>query len=651
MKNLKTTILSAFIAFSCLTNGIAQEAARGKSKGKVVMTGRPGSIVVFGGGTSMPSSDGKDKAFLSNSTAINADVFFSLISKPEANSSFGLNFGGVYNFGGSGGNAPTAKLFSVTAEVQSVLSDKGGSPAQAEFRMGAGPQANFYFGKFIVSPMVLGEYFSMTQKEMSIVQTTEYNGQSYDFNLATLPETKTSGFAVTPKLRLHYMFNDRFGLFADASYTMGPKMETTVSKLIPNGNPSPQSNSYNIQQLETGTMVKGETKSTAYSAMGFNFGVVIGLGRNGSKGWNGVAETAQSNDASKTSASCSCIVGQTGWVQFPSGSGSSANIESTLNIPYDASNISKNLTIVYNPHPGSTLYTGIYNTRIKVLINGNDSFGIVNRTNPTGTTNNYTLTSASGAMVVSFNELLTGINTIKIIGYCGSTECVLGTVTVNVDAPPAPSSGTITLVKECCSETDRIPPYATHYTGQVKFKMAGTVVNAVLEINSPSGVVHEPFVNGGTTACYSKPMTIQLVSNSTYTPIVGSSINGFPTATVTGFRFECFRVKDISIKSDFSSVSHTLLPEGPGRNIDLDSAVTWTLDDFNGFRLNGSGKGKDGGKIDMSCPVGIDEETGKMFLTGTPEITKTVNGKTSKIKSDYKPTQKRDYVGHVTLLK
>jgi len=292
MKNLKTTVLSACIALCCLTNGNAQENARGRNRGKVMTAGSPGSIVVLGGGTSMPSSDGKDKAFLSNTTAINADAFFSLISKPEANFSFGLNFGGAYNFGGSGGFGTTPNPFAVTGQTSSMVSDRGTDPAQATFRMGAGPQANFYFGKFIVSPMVLGEYFSMTQKERSIVQTTQFNGQSYDFNLATLPETKTSGFAVTPKLRLHYMFNDRFGLFADASYTMGPKIETTVSKLIPNGNPSPQSGSYNIQQLQTGTIVKGETKSTAYSAMGFNFGVVIGLGRNGSKGWNGVAETA-----------------------------------------------------------------------------------------------------------------------------------------------------------------------------------------------------------------------------------------------------------------------------------------------------------------------------------------------------------------------
>lgn len=288
MKKLKTTILSVFIALCCLTNGNAQENKLKASDGK---KGHKKVVLSLGGGTSMPSSDGKDKAFLSNSTAINADLFLPLIRKgwdgggardhiKGRKMDFGLNVGGTYNFGGSGGFGTTPNPFAVTGQTSSMVSDKGTDPRNPGFRMGVGPQANFYFGKFIVSPMVLGEYFSMTQKERSFVQTTQYNGQSYEFILASMPKTKTSGFAVTPKLRLHYMFNDRFGLFADASYTTGPKVETTVSKLIPNGNPSPQSNSYNIQQLQTGTMVKGETKSTAYSAMGFNFGVVIGLGKN-----------------------------------------------------------------------------------------------------------------------------------------------------------------------------------------------------------------------------------------------------------------------------------------------------------------------------------------------------------------------------------
>lgn len=283
MKNLNTTILTACIALCCLTNTNAQENARGKNRGKVVMTGRPGSIVVIGGGTSMPSSDGKENAFLSNTAAINADAFLQLkrwtpfVPKPHI--SIGLNICGTYNFGGSGGFGTTPNPFAVTGQTSSMVSDKTVDPKSPGFRMGVGPQVNFQFGKLIISPMVLGEYFSMTQNEKSSVQTTQYNGQSYEFTLSSMPKTKTSGFAVTPKLRLHYMLTDRFGFYADASYTMGPKIETTVSKLIPNGNPQTPGDTYNIQQLQYGTMVKGETTSTAYRAMGFNFGVVIGLGK------------------------------------------------------------------------------------------------------------------------------------------------------------------------------------------------------------------------------------------------------------------------------------------------------------------------------------------------------------------------------------
>ncbi|WP_396147401.1 hypothetical protein [Flavobacterium sp.] len=461
MKNLKTTILSAFIALCCLTNGNAQEAARGKNRGKVVTPGSQGSIVVFGGGTSMPSSDGKDKAFLSNSTAINADFFLPLIRKgwdgggardhvKGHKMDFGLNVGGTYNFGGSGGFGTTPNPFVVTGQTSSMVSDRGLDPRSPGFRMGAGPQANFYFGKFIVSPMVLGEYFSMTQKEMSIVQTTQFNGQSYDFNLATLPETKTSGFAVTPKLRLHYMFNDRFGLFADASYTMGPKIETTISKLIPNGNPSPQSGSYNIQQLQTGTMVKGETKSTAYSAMGFNFGVVIGLGGKEEpkskeiiiedrpvavkktyknvatdevisvsaddikKGWNGLADATEELEPTtpsnaRTINNC-CNATVTGSILWdPTGTGTASSfVPATPSMSISTATVTAAGGVIFNSTINCLTYTGCTAT-VTYKVNG---VTVTGSPAPCGVFN----------IPASYFPVAGGY-TIKIIGNCAGVKC------------------------------------------------------------------------------------------------------------------------------------------------------------------------------------------------------------------------------------
>jgi hypothetical protein len=268
MKNFKKPILTALISFCFFTNVKAQ-------------------TISLGAGPSLPSSDTKGKAFISNATTINGDVFLVLKQGkphiPKSQIDLGINASATYNFGGSGGFGVTSNPFVVTGQTSSIVSDKGHDPKSPGFKIGAGPQANFYFGKFIVSPMFLGEYFSMAQNEMSIVQTTQYNGQSYDFNLATLPETKTSGFAITPKLRLQYKISERFALFADASYTMGPKTEIVVSKLIPNGSPQTPGNTYKLQQLETGTIIKGELVKTAVNTMGFNFGVAVNLRKSSGK--------------------------------------------------------------------------------------------------------------------------------------------------------------------------------------------------------------------------------------------------------------------------------------------------------------------------------------------------------------------------------
>ena len=296
MKNLKTTILTALFALCCFTNVNAQGGGRASMN---VSVGK--SLLSIGGGLSSPSSEAKDKAFLSNRTAINADLFLPILKKEGASYNFGINIGGTYSFSGSTGLGTLPNPYLVSGQTSNIVSDRGGEPAPG-FRMGAGPQANFYLGKFIVSPMVLGEYFTLTQNEKNIVQTTIVGGQSYDFALASLPETKTSGFAVTPKLRLHYMFNERFGLFADASYTMGPKAETVIRKLIPNGAPNTPTNDYDLQALQTANFENGKTKSTALNSMGFNFGVVLGFGDRVNAGKTGIKIGGASEMPNKTAS-------------------------------------------------------------------------------------------------------------------------------------------------------------------------------------------------------------------------------------------------------------------------------------------------------------------------------------------------------------
>jgi hypothetical protein len=287
MNSLKRSLLAATLAISFCAN--AQENAR-----KGWDAPPPKQKLSIGFGRSIPNSTVKDNANVVNSTTINADVFLSLLRKEGANFNFGINLGGMYSFGSSDNSgSPLPAGYTITGATSSSIVYKGVDPRNPGFRIGAGPQANFSLGRFVVSPMVLGEYFSMTQKEMSIVQTTQYNGQSYDFTLTKMPETKTTGFAITPKLRLQYILANGLGFFMEGAYTSGPKIETQQTKLIPNGNPNQQSNSYNIQQLQTATYQNGEITKTTYNAMSFGGGISFAFG--GKKGWNGKQETTKTD--------------------------------------------------------------------------------------------------------------------------------------------------------------------------------------------------------------------------------------------------------------------------------------------------------------------------------------------------------------------
>ena len=246
--------------------------------------------------STMPNSATKD-AYVGNSSGISGDIYipFQLFRKgwdgTVKGGSFGFNIGGTYNFGGNGD--PSVALpnpFKIFGETASSVAYKGVDPKNPGFRIGGGPQANFNFGEhFTISPMVLAEYFSMTQKEVSAVQTTQINGKTKEYNLWTLPETKTTGLAITPKVRLRYMFTQNLGVFADGAYIFGPKINTQTSTLKPLGNPN-QAGQYDQQQLDLGTQVKSDIKSTSYNAFAINVGLSFDFGKS-KKGWNGVSKS------------------------------------------------------------------------------------------------------------------------------------------------------------------------------------------------------------------------------------------------------------------------------------------------------------------------------------------------------------------------
>lgn len=249
------------------------------------------------GGLYAPSKVAKDNASLVNSDVLNADVFVALITKGWDGSvkghgikkgwdgsvkghkfAIGLNVSGAFISGGSGNpTTPTPNSIAIYGGT-STIAYRGSDPKNPGFRTGLGPQLTIKFGKLAVSPILLGEYFSMTQNEQSATQTAVYNGQTYNFDLSKRLETKTTGFSVTPKIRHQYLISSRIGLFADASYTMGPKSQSQISTLVPLG-AQLQDGTYELQSLEMGTRITTKSTTTALNFFGANVGIIIGLGK------------------------------------------------------------------------------------------------------------------------------------------------------------------------------------------------------------------------------------------------------------------------------------------------------------------------------------------------------------------------------------
>ncbi len=263
-------------AFSQTTaKGIKDNAVKGC--GSCGMTGR----------LSVSGSIGKTK--ISNANSINTlgfgvDYFHAF--KISNSFSWGINGGGSYSFGN--GNPFVGKLpapYLVTAQISSQVTGSGSSKNSSYFA-GVGPQINFAFAdRFVFSPIFQVGYLGVAQSDFKATQTTLIQGfalpnYTKTYDLISQTETKTSGLGFIPKARLTYMVTNTFGLWAEASYLLGPTVKNSVTTFKPKSDPTlPPPNSYSVSQMDAGTYSTVVTESK-YNAVGFNFGVVFGFGGN-----------------------------------------------------------------------------------------------------------------------------------------------------------------------------------------------------------------------------------------------------------------------------------------------------------------------------------------------------------------------------------
>ncbi|MDN3695048.1 hypothetical protein QWZ06_23830 [Chryseobacterium tructae] len=508
----------------CINAG-AQETRPGQPiKGVIVKGGKnPGGnlLISLGGGGLFPGKTYSESSHTGNAFNGNINLYAPLVtlSNTETNyTSFGVN-GGLGLFGMKKESQAEGMVYNISGQSSAPsLKTEASRSRQNGFIGEAGIQSNISFNKFTVSPILNLAYVSLRESEFSTVQTSSVNGQTRSFETLKRLTSKTDGLGVIPKIRFSY-FPGRIGFFVEGSYIAGPNVKNTSTTFIPGGSPNSEG-FYSIDQMMSGKYQTIETKNR-FNAFSMNAGIILSIL---SKKVSYEPASVDNINQIQSSGNCSCVSSPTSSIQFPNVSGPSINPGGTLTIPYSAANSSKLLRVEASPHPYNTLNTGIWASEITILINGVPAI-VSSGGNP------YTHTNGSTPSVrlISFSSLKVGTNTICINVKCPYTGsiCSIGCFTVVVEGAQPQSSGNITASPVCCTKYVVVPgnPHKEVLTGQVKFKMAGTVVNARLKIVSAGGnVTYENFVQNGFTGCYTLPVEISLVSPAN-TPVPSSTVN------------------------------------------------------------------------------------------------------------------------------
>lgn len=143
------------------------------------------------------------------------------------------------------------------------------------FAISVGPKAKFVFNKLIVAPSVQLGFISIKQNGYLVQDRAVVNpGQPTETSLVTF-ETKnattSNGFLLKPQLELGYMITDKLSAFVKGSYSMGPTINTSLTKLLPEGGVT-TNNTYTYSQLQAGTLNTTITQAK-WKALGIGIGI------------------------------------------------------------------------------------------------------------------------------------------------------------------------------------------------------------------------------------------------------------------------------------------------------------------------------------------------------------------------------------------
>lgn len=279
------TIFKLLFAMTVITQiSQAQETAKGiKDQGVKSHTHQRGccyyKIIYLGGGFNNPNTNSNQRLY-GKTTGITLDYSQTILRKPGF--SIGFNIGGQYF---TGNNDPfkssLPQPYLISNQISSTVTSSGDSKNSGYF-IGVGPQFNIHFANhFVFSPIFQLGYFGSKQNESKATQTTLISGGAMadytkTYVLVSQNEIKISGVGFIPKARLTYMITTKIGVWTEINYLMGQTAKNNTSTFEPKRDSDTQT-VFSVAQMDAGTY-NTISSSAKYSALGFNFGVVLGFG-------------------------------------------------------------------------------------------------------------------------------------------------------------------------------------------------------------------------------------------------------------------------------------------------------------------------------------------------------------------------------------
>lgn len=226
------------------------------------------------------TSAGEKNNLIGNGHNIQADIFLPFYKKNWGGNS--LRLGAII-----GGNltrlknlhannslvADHYKVYNTTVTVDS----RTGRAMSDGFSGVLGVQAQFQFGKMIISPAVNSGYMHFSPGNSVQTGSANINGQQQQVDLEKQESGKVKGILLKPELRVGYQLTPVISVFAKAAIVRGPEVRHTTCYLVPQGGFN-DNNTYEPSQLANGTWAS-EVSTSNYNIKEFNLGVSVTLGR------------------------------------------------------------------------------------------------------------------------------------------------------------------------------------------------------------------------------------------------------------------------------------------------------------------------------------------------------------------------------------